>query len=958
MKNLFFTTLLLLFVFGSLKSQVYRYIPDSSFRNVLKLDYACPFDLSGDSLDISSLSVTSLRHLDCKYSYIQSLEGIQYFSTLNHLDCSHNAIDSISLLPSSLKYFNAAYNLLSSMPILPLGLDTLICNDNIIEVLPILPSFLKILDFTRNSVSVLPSVFPSALISLKFMSNRVDSISALPPQLNEFYCDGNFIRTIPTLPARLFNLSVSNNLLTSLPTLPDTLSTLDCSYNYITSLPTLPNRLYLANCSYNQLSSLPSFNPFLFMMICSHNHISSLPSMLTNPYILDCSNNDLTVLPALHTLINLQGIAIDSNNISVIPQLPNSLQYFSCSYVSADSLPPLPPNLISLTCMGNHLTEIPNLPATIEALNCSFNNLITLPNLPNVTSHYLDIDCSENPLLSCLPYLPASLNSLNFSGTAISCIPNIPSIYFSSIPSVASFPICMPSVDSCPSFVSILGKVFLDRNSNCFLDSMEEGISKIKVMLVRADHDSFNICSSVNGSYSSDTMSAGLYVNHIDTLELPFTVTCPISGYDSVLIDSLHMFDYDRNFGLECKPGFDIGTIGLVLNSVARPAGIARFNVHVGDMAKMYGITCTSSAGDIVLTYSGYLTYSSSSLGSLLPDSILPNRLVWKIVDFSMLDFYEAIKPEFYIDSSAISGDLLCFTTSVTPLTGDRVPTNNVFSQCFPVGASYDPNIKEVAPFGSVTTSQDWMYYTIHFQNTGTSYAENVFVHDMIDANLDLNSIQAVAASHNQFMQVYPDSRTVKFNFIHINLLDSSTNEQASHGYVQYRIKLKAGLSEGLNIQNTASILFDLNTPVVTNTTSTIICNTPSQVTQYIILGEGPTEVIVGLHHYSKTGIYTDILINSAGCDSVVKTIVDVFAGIDVVSPSRILFFPNPANTQVIIQLEGNSKLPLKIFDIYGRTIFSSDIMSNKYIVKTEFFQEGTYIIQCGNRHEKLVVKH
>jgi hypothetical protein len=50
-------------------------------------------------------------------------------------------------------------------------------------------------------------------------------------------------------------------------------------------------------------------------------------------------------------------------------------------------------------------------------------------------------------------------------------------------------------------------------------------------------------------------------------------------------------------------------------------------------------------------------------------------------------------------------------------------------------------------------------------------------------------------------------------------LPDSHINEPASHGWLMYRIKLKDNLALGTQITNTASIYFDYNAPVVTNTT-------------------------------------------------------------------------------------------------------------------------------------------
>src|SRR5206468_6143358 len=63
----------------------------------------------------------------------------------------------------------------------------------------------------------------------------------------------------------------------------------------------------------------------------------------------------------------------------------------------------------------------------------------------------------------------------------------------------------------------------------------------------------------------------------------------------------------------------------------------------------------------------------------------------------------------------------------------------------------------------------------------------------------------------------------VRFNFPNINPPDSNTNEPLSHGYVQYKVKLKNNLPIGTQINNTAFIYFDFNAPVVTNTTTNTI---------------------------------------------------------------------------------------------------------------------------------------
>ncbi len=54
-------------------------------------------------------------------------------------------------------------------------------------------------------------------------------------------------------------------------------------------------------------------------------------------------------------------------------------------------------------------------------------------------------------------------------------------------------------------------------------------------------------------------------------------------------------------------------------------------------------------------------------------------------------------------------------------------------------------------------------------------------------------------------------------------LPDSNINELLSHGYVRYRIKPLTTLSVGDSILNSASIFFDFNAPIYTNTAVTEI---------------------------------------------------------------------------------------------------------------------------------------
>ena len=165
-------------------------------------------------------------------------------------------------------------------------------------------------------------------------------------------------------------------------------------------------------------------------------------------------------------------------------------------------------------------------------------------------------------------------------------------------------------------------------------------------------------------------------------------------------------------------------------------------------------------------------------------------------------------------------GNLLTNSVTIAPLTGDVVPANNAASVAQIVVGSYDPNDKmeahgEQILFSSFSAN-DCLTYTIRFENTGTSSAINVRVNDVLDSRLDENSIKMETASHNYVMDRTGNNLTWKFD--NIELPATAANATESKGYIQFKIKPKPGYAVGTVIPNTASIYFDYNPAIITNT--------------------------------------------------------------------------------------------------------------------------------------------
>ncbi|HRI62308.1 MAG TPA: T9SS type A sorting domain-containing protein, partial [Saprospiraceae bacterium] len=108
------------------------------------------------------------------------------------------------------------------------------------------------------------------------------------------------------------------------------------------------------------------------------------------------------------------------------------------------------------------------------------------------------------------------------------------------------------------------------------------------------------------------------------------------------------------------------------------------------------------------------------------------------------------------------------------------------------------------------------LQYTIDFQNTGTDTAFRVLLRDDLDADLDITTFQPGLASHPYAWEIR--NRRLEVLFSPITLPDSNVNEPASHGYFTFEINQVPGLPDGTVLENTASIIFDFNPPIVTNT--------------------------------------------------------------------------------------------------------------------------------------------
>lgn len=261
-------------------------------------------------------------------------------------------------------------------------------------------------------------------------------------------------------------------------------------------------------------------------------------------------------------------------------------------------------------------------------------------------------------------------------------------------------------------------------------------------------------------------------------------------------------------------------------------------------------------------------------------------------------------------------GQIVTNSVSITAQPNELTLLNNASQLNQVVIASYDPNDKMEAHGSQILfssfASNEYLNYTIRFENTGTASAINVRVEDTSDSRIDENSVKMVSASDNYVMDRTGSSLIWKFD--NIQLPVSVANSEIGKGYVTFKAKLKPGFAVGTVIPNTANIYFDSNPAIVTNTFT--------------------TEFVATLNS------------------------LDIDAG-------NFVIYPNPSEDFVLIKLDNHSKNIENIvfYDVLGKIVKSvTNINSNQIGLNISDLSSGIYLIEVRadkklKQIKKLVIK-
>ena len=388
-----------------------------------------------------------------------------------------------------------------------------------------------------------------------------------------------------------------------------------------------------------------------------------------------------------------------------------------------------------------------------------------------------------------------------------------------------------------PTCGVVSGTAFIDNDQNCVRNGNEPYVQGTIVEILPGPHyvmtDEEGRYHKVLplGSYTVEQQSA-IFEEHCSGAPIPFTLE---AGTPEVT----------RNL-----PDTSLVTMDAM---VAVGSGAARPGFEFNYGLQIRNLTPTSTGA---VTVSAIIDTSLIYLSATpTPTSVIGNTLVWNQASLSAWQQRSfTVRTQVPPDIDLL-GTQLSTTVSLATTGSDGDLSNNTATNLRTITGSYDPNDKLAYTSNGNTDvwqigQDEWIDYTIRFQNTGTDTAFNVLITDTLPASLDPGSIVWGAASHAHTRTIEGHG-ILKFHFPNILLPDSNTNEPRSHGFVSFRIRPQLPLSSGDALENIANIYFDFNPPVITDPSVLTVPTSGVQVNVNVKLG-GP--------YNSSTGMMNDQL--------------------------------------------------------------------------------------------------
>lgn len=471
---------------------------------------------------------------------------------------------------------------------------------------------------------------------------------------------------------------------------------------------------------------------------------------------------------------------------------------------------------------------------------------------------------------------------------------------------------------------SIHGTVFLDPDGDGSQGPGEYGLPWVQVQL---SPYLYGLFSGPTGNYGGNVV-AGSYELDCEPPSDFWTITNNPSTIQTEVSDD----------AMESM-GNDFGLVAVVDTSLVIPTLVfsGGWCGGTGSFWASFANTGTRvEHGTVKVVLDPLYTFQSSIPP---PDNIQGDTLYWAIDSLPLLSSM-TIHLTIGIPSSNYMGAMLHSTASFA--TTDQVFSSDL-STVLP--CAYDPNEKQVRPegygiHGALEDTTGHLDYTIRFQNTGNAAATNVVLKDPLPSGLDRTKITVLGYSHTPTHISIDPAGELRIAFDGIMLPDSASDPTGSQGFITLRFKLEEGLLHLTEIQNTAHIYFDLNPPIITNTTLTTIVDcslwqphvalgaadtllaSAGDAFQWFFNGE-PLPDTTGFMVSGANGEYTALVTSEYGCTSLSSPYTYLTTSIVEQDGQWFKAIPNPFtnSTRIVTNTTLTAQHRIQLIDTQGRVL-------------------------------------
>jgi hypothetical protein len=356
---------------------------------------------------------------------------------------------------------------------------------------------------------------------------------------------------------------------------------------------------------------------------------------------------------------------------------------------------------------------------------------------------------------------------------------------------------------------SISGNIYIDNNSDCIKNSGDNNFAGATIIANPGNRYGY---TNANGDYIINNLPYGTYTLTSNTTA-NMIATCSTTLNNT--INSVTPNSINNNFAKEYIPITQPDLQVSAYSNGIVPGFVCYVNYYISNLNNIPATGLFKAV--LPSAFIPNITTGNPNTYSISGDTV-----IWNFNNITNLTGYNYFTINFTVPLSTPLGSIFTSCMWAQPNIADLNYANNTYCYQRLVTGSFDPNDKTVSPVGIGTTgdiaaSVTDLTYLIRFQNTGNGPAVNIVVKDTLSSNVDVNTFEMLGSSHNYNIDILPGN-ILRWKFNNIMLPDSNSNEPASHGYIQYRIKRNSNNTPGTQIKNTAYIYFDFNEPVVTNT--------------------------------------------------------------------------------------------------------------------------------------------